>query len=522
MDQYTLFVLLSPFAIFLSLFISVYCWQRRNVRAARSLAIVMGAVTCYVIFNTLELVDPTPRGTEFFGCLGYPFIGILSIGWFYFALEYTDHIKFLPKRQSWLLWVIPTLATLLVFTNSMHHLIWRSISFDLVSHGFLHLKVNSYGPFFWVFWIQAYILILSGATLILWANFSPNRQYQKQTRITLAGAVLPILVNAVYVLRLIPGLDKDFSPIGYAFSGIFLAVGIFKFRLFDLAPLARATLIDQMSDGMLTLDADRDVVDFNRAARRILSNEYSLKVGEVCPLFTTFLDQVDAAPENTVLDSEISLRCQGKTEIYDVSIRPLRGTAKSTLGYLISFHNITELKNLLQITRQLAGQDPLTGILNRRYINTLAGEAFNLADQNHSRCCVVMMDIDFFKEINDTKGHSAGDQVLQAFVHSLRRMLRSTDLLARIGGDEFVLLLPETTLQTARSLTERLCKAIASEPLVTADYGSVNITISMGIAERVGDEPPSLDELINRADQNLYQAKKMGRNCVWYTEPEPI
>lgn len=513
MDQYTFFVLLSPLAIFLSLFIAVYCWCHRSARGAHSLAIVMGAVTCYVIANTLELVDPTPQGTLFFGCLCYPFIGILSIGWLHFALDYTDHDNLLPKRLSWLLWIIPTLATALVFTNSTHHLIWQRISLNPVSLGFLHLKVNSYGPFFWVFWIQAYILILSGAALILWANFSPNLQYQKQTRITLAGAVLPILVNAAYVLHLIPGLSKDYSSIGYAFSGIFLAIGIFKFRIFDLAPLGRTTLIDQMSDGMITLDGDWHVVDYNPAASRILAGEHTLALGDFCPLLEPYLDQV----ENAVLESEITLQDHGKQRIYDMTIRPLCDNNEHVIGTLISFHDITDLKNLLQITRQLAVQDPLTGILNRRYFNTLAGEEIDHADQNHLHCCVVMIDIDFFKEINDTMGHAAGDQVLQAFVQTLRRMLRSTDLLARIGGDEFVLLLPDTNLQTARTLTERLCKAIASEPLATADYGNVRITISMGIAERVGSEIPSLDELINQADQNLYRAKKMGRNCIWYT-----
>lgn len=515
MDQYTLFVLLSPFAIFLSLFITIYCWHHRLAKAARQLSLAMGAVTFYVIANTLELVSPTEAATRFFASLCYPLIGLLSIGWFRFAIEYTNHEKWLRRYRLAIFFLIPILATLLVFTNSNHHLIWESISFVPVSHGFLYLKVNTYGPFFWIFWSQAYVLVLGGAALILRANFSPSWKYQMETRLALTGAILPIIVNAMYVLHLIPGFQKDFSPIGYAFSGVFFAISIFKFRIFDLAPLARTMLIDQMSDGMVTLDSTRRVVDCNPAAIRILAGENSLIMGEPAPLLTPFLDQLDQLDENAVLETEITFQHFSSQETYDLTIRQLGDRRSHSLGYLVALHDITELKNLLQITSQLAIQDPLTGILNRRYFNTLAGEEIERIQQSHSRCSIVMIDIDFFKNINDTLGHAAGDQVLQVFVRKLRNMLRSNDLLARVGGDEFILLLPETNQQTARTLSERLCKAIASEPLVTEDYGSIPISMSMGIAELSGDEVVSLEKIIQQADKNLYEAKKLGRNCVW-------
>lgn len=160
----------------------------------------------------------------------------------------------------------------------------------------------------------------------------------------------------------------------------------------------------------------------------------------------------------------------------------------------------------------LSTRDPLTGLANR---NSALGEfqtRFGLSVRYGRPLSVVMCDLDHFKQINDTCGHGAGDFVLQTFGERLRTTLREADLAGRIGGDEFLVILPETDLNGARIFAERLLKVIGANP-VPLPGDQTKVTCSLGIAERV---PGDLDAglMLARADAGLYRAKLEGRNRV--------
>jgi len=123
-----------------------------------------------------------------------------------------------------------------------------------------------------------------------------------------------------------------------------------------------------------------------------------------------------------------------------------------------------------------------------------------------------MLDLDHFKHVNDTHGHHAGDGVLRQMVQRCRQLFRETDLLGRLGGEEFAVLLPETALAQAQITAERLCREMAEQPIVLEGQ-SVAVTVSIGVAQAQADDR-SLEELLRRADQALYDAKHGGRNRV--------
>ena len=169
-----------------------------------------------------------------------------------------------------------------------------------------------------------------------------------------------------------------------------------------------------------------------------------------------------------------------------------------------------------QLLVKLATTDPLTGLYNRRHFFDLADmEIARSIRYGHPLACI-MFDIDFFKRINDSYGHLFGDRVLQAMVWRCRENIRRVDIFARYGGDEFVILLPETGLRRSKQLTGRLCSDFQERPL-KVDEHEIPITLSMGLASISGDETLALDTLLNRADQALYTAKEKGRNqiSVW-------
>jgi len=159
----------------------------------------------------------------------------------------------------------------------------------------------------------------------------------------------------------------------------------------------------------------------------------------------------------------------------------------------------------------LAQHDPLTGLHNRRAFLDLSKPAWAQAQRNARPFCVLMLDIDHFKQINDQFGHVGGDQLLISMSQLLLKTRRVGDLLARWGGEEFVLLLPETDLGQARVFAERI-RQIIQEYGDSDAQGSVRCTASIGVAEYAGD--PNMDALIARADARLYEAKAGGRNKV--------
>jgi diguanylate cyclase (GGDEF)-like protein/PAS domain S-box-containing protein len=165
---------------------------------------------------------------------------------------------------------------------------------------------------------------------------------------------------------------------------------------------------------------------------------------------------------------------------------------------------------------KLATTDPLTGLYNRRHFFDLAEmEIARSKRYGHLLACA-MFDIDHFKRINDSHGHLFGDRVLQAMVWRCRENIRRVDIFARYGGDEFVILLPETGPRRSKQLTERLCKNFQERPLKINER-EIPITLSMGLASMPGDDHLALDMLLNRADKALYTAKEKGRNqiSVW-------
>ncbi len=171
-----------------------------------------------------------------------------------------------------------------------------------------------------------------------------------------------------------------------------------------------------------------------------------------------------------------------------------------------------ENARLFEKIQSLACTDPLTSLFNRRYFYELAEIELKRVHRYERPLAAIMMDIDHFKRVNDRFGHSAGDQVLIDVARRLSAVVRDTDVLARYGGEEYVLLMPESTLQSAQEVAERLRRCIGQTPFNTSS-GRVYITVSLGVANLVSNGM-SIDDLLKNADRALYQAKTHGRNQV--------
>lgn len=195
---------------------------------------------------------------------------------------------------------------------------------------------------------------------------------------------------------------------------------------------------------------------------------------------------------------------------WSVKVPFLLGDGTPTLIGISS--DITELHQLKEQLHQQSVRDGLTGLYNRRFFFELCEKNLSLDMRHHLTSVLMVLDVDQFKCINDRFGHPSGDSALVHLGRVMQSVLRSEDVLARIGGDEFAILLPNTTLSAAASLAERLRLQVMQSPLPLPDGEKLVITISAGLVEN--GEGELMESLYARADQMLYQAKQSGRNCV--------
>ena len=196
----------------------------------------------------------------------------------------------------------------------------------------------------------------------------------------------------------------------------------------------------------------------------------------------------------------------------DTNIVPLRDAHGRVTHFATIGRDLSATKRLQQELQIMASTDPLTGLLNRRRFLEQAEKEFLRSQRYQHELAAVMLDIDHFKTINDTHGHFVGDQVLIALSRAAENLLRDIDILCRWGGEEFVILMPETPLAGAAILAERLREMLARLTVDTT-AGTVRFTVSAGVAARC--EPDAgLTDILQRADTALYAAKQHGRNRI--------
>lgn len=202
--------------------------------------------------------------------------------------------------------------------------------------------------------------------------------------------------------------------------------------------------------------------------------------------------------------------------VHDFLVRPVdRNELVARVRTQVRRKRFTErLRESVQSSMELAVTDALTGLHNRRYLDSHLAALFDEATLRGRQLAVLVLDVDRFKTINDTFGHDAGDEVLREFANRIRAHTRGIDVVARLGGEEIVVVVPDTPLDGAKVVAERIRERMESEAfLVHRGTRRVNVTVSIGVAARqAGDNSPA--DVLKRADEAVYRAKEQGRNRV--------
>ncbi len=192
---------------------------------------------------------------------------------------------------------------------------------------------------------------------------------------------------------------------------------------------------------------------------------------------------------------------------------PLKSPSGALDRIIVSFIDITEQKTLQQTLEEQAQTDPLTGLFNRRYFDQVAARELAHVRRTQAALSLLVLDLDHFKQVNDQHGHALGDRVLLALRDIIRDVIRENDIACRIGGEEFVIMMPDTDAEQAAQAAERLRVRVMESEIELEDGPPLHWTTSVGVACLSPDDT-SITELLERADAALYRAKSEGRNCV--------
>ncbi len=447
-----------------------------------------------------------------------------------FMLDVTGRRRWLTRRLLLALGLVYVTTLILSWTNGWHHL-WN-ISVDFQTVGGLQIMVEEHGPLYSLFALfYAYGLMVAGIALLVHAFWHARGVYRNQYGLILLAVAVALGPSLLFEAGLSPWPNLDLAPLGLVVSGPLLAYALFYYRLLDLVPIARTLLVDTMQDAVIVLDQQQRVIDINPAALELTGSTGRSPVGQPARLvFAAWPDLM--AHLTDAFEANAQVRLHGSRTL-QMSITPLHDKAGETRGRLIMLRDISAQKqaeedlrsantrlraNLGQIEKlqvelqEQAIRDALTGLYNRRFLEETLPREIARASRDVLPLSVIFVDLDHFKAINDTYGHAAGDQVLQAVGQFLYKAARASDVVCRYGGEEIVIICPGMSLTTAAHRAETWRQSIAQ--LATNVNGTaIPVTISAGIAE-FPTHGQSMESIVQAADSALYTAKTAGRNCV--------
>lgn len=286
----------------------------------------------------------------------------------------------------------------------------------------------------------------------------------------------------------------------------------------------KTVLVSLCPDPVIGVDGVGNIQIFNSAAQKLLGYEAEEVVG--CLSITEIYLSVDHAKQIKRLMYSDAYGESGSVEGYEVDLKskdghtvPIRLSAAivddkegSSIGF---FHDLTERKTLEDQLHKLSVTDELTGLFNQRHFYTAMAKELNRSKRYKCPLSLICFDLDNFKKVNDSLGHLEGDRVLRTVGELLRETLRLPDIAVRYGGDEFMVLLPETDIKAAAKTAERirnLFNAKCPYSIEREDGTIVKVSMSLGVTETDGSEKP--DQVVQRADLAMYESKSSGGNST--------
>jgi diguanylate cyclase (GGDEF)-like protein len=480
----------------------------------------MVSIFLYLMGNFFELTAFSTDGSLVAVKLMYMGSCFLPVFYLLFAADYCD-VDIFRRRLRPILFIPPVVSLPIICTAEYHNMMYTSYHFDANSP-LLGLQIEEGSLYYFIY---GYIVLYMIAGCVILIKTLPKRREQFKSFILLIAVLAaPLAATATHILCSIIFRNTlggiNFTPFALVVTNILFYISIIRYDLFGIVPTAYSMTLDYIRDAFVLISDDMKYMSSNKAARLLLPDLEGLRRGAPVAQVPNWPDELLSPSDYS---EEIGARFvlageSGEDKYFSAQIDAIfSGGKPRLLGWVILIQDITGMINMVQKLEAAAYTDALTGLYNRRHFMELAAMQFDRAKRSNTICHVMMMDLDFFKDINDTYGHLAGDEVLKDVSACIKEIVRSYDLVARYGGEEFVVMISDSDDETAMRLAERIRTYVEGS---SCDYEghALKITFSIGVASCA--EASSFEELLRYSDEAMYTAKRNGKNMVVsYNDP---
>jgi diguanylate cyclase (GGDEF)-like protein len=488
--------------------ISFLTHMRRKNRESRVFSLLLLAITIYCLGYALELQSDTLPKMLFWS--NFQYLGIICISplWLILALLYNGLERWLTRRKLGLLFLIPCLTLVIKYFNPYHLY-------------YIHIGVNFTPPFpvfapkvglwYWVNSTYQILTLLTGMLLFLLMGRRENPLYRHQIAVILIGFLFPWIAFLFHLSGYSPW-HIDLIPFALIITSIFVLCGFNYYHLFDIIPIAWTKVFESLHDGVLVLDNQSRIVELNATANRMLNlqnDSLGLKITDALSAVPQLGEQVTGHLEQIVIQT----KNDNREQFLESKLFTITDSFNIITGYTIILTDKSEQIRLLNRLQTLATIDSLTEIKNRRFFFEKCRQELTRIQSQALPVSFVLIDLDRFKEINDTYGHQTGDIVLKQTVKRLMPKITAPNIFGRVGGEEFAVFLPECLIPQAQKIAERLLQALLEAP-INVNSLQLQITASFGVSGDVNSTATNLDLLFSQADEALYRSKANGRKMV--------
>lgn len=513
-------------------------WVRHQRQFAGSSAFTLMhlAILWWLGVAALEMSVHQQSCKMFWAGMAWPAILGVPTFWSVFLWQYANSVHRPLKPLAIIaLMAMPALFWLLALTNPWHWQFYGTASAPISSAPNAPIAYQ-HGPLFYLAAAYGYPFMLFCIGITLRAAVLSRGLHRRHYVVFLVLTTIPWAANISYIAFGWSLFGFDPTPFSFALTLAGFGWAISGLRLFDLLPIARHLLLDALIDPVLVVDPQRRVIEANPAALRLahLKRDWRGRPLAQWPYIGSTLD--DIVQRSELGDAPQMLSVDAQQQHFEVRVRSIcRPTREGpvSLGQMLYLRDITEFQrsqqqlaealalseqqlatitSLHETLQNQALRDPLTGLYNRRSLQEFFAHELAHAQRDGTPIALAMVDLDHFKRLNDTYGHAAGDDALKGVAAFLLGGLRNTDAAFRIGGEEFLLVLPRTPPHEAVAKLVRLCEQFAAQALDTR-AGALRLTMSIGVAH-YPSQASDLDGLMQQADRQLYLAKNSGRNQV--------
>ncbi len=507
-----------------------------------SFVLIHIACLWWMLAAAMEMAVTQSGDKLFWAAMAWPGIVAAPTFWAVFLWQYVNSIhRPLSRWKLTILLLMPLCCWVISLTNPLHHLFYGVETAPVNNEPGAPIHYH-HGPLFYAAAVYVYAFMLFCITVVIQAAIRSRGLHRRHYLAFGLVTVVPWVANISYVVfgKTIFGVDP--TPFSFAFTLVAFAWLIVGVRLFDVLPVARHVLLEALLDPVLVIDSRQRVIEANPAALQLANSPTNWQGCALAdwPVVGEELQQLLALQLKNDLPQLLTL--DGGERYYELRVSAItRATRHDSviLGQMLYLRDVTqrylsELKlsealavseqrlktitHLHELLREQALRDPLTSLYNRRYLDEFFTRVVARARRKSFPLTLALIDLDHFKKLNDNHGHLIGDDVLKSTALFLAENMRASDVIFRIGGEEFLVILPEVDGQDAYQRLKKLCHNFAIMPMDTRK-GLLSLTFSAGLATWP-EQGNTLDELILHADAALYKAKNAGRNCVHIDLPQ--